>query len=175
MRTLVSVVSFLLTIVSAIKPKTHLRDVYASSGELTSVFKMEQELVDILAKHKAETQDQLAAIKEYKEEVGIDFFFLLKCYTSSVTPELYSHEQIFAHGNHHLLTKDYSENHDILSKGHIIDLELQTIFFNIDHSKFINVMLFGEMCPCYEASREQDSLRAASKPENVITLEKPRK
>ena len=74
MRTLVSVVSFLLTIVSAIKPKTHLRDVYASSGELTSVFKMEQELVDILAKHKAETQDQLAAIKEYKEEVGIYFF-----------------------------------------------------------------------------------------------------
>ena len=77
MRTLVSVVSFLLTIVSAIKPKTHLRDVYASSGELTSVFKMEQELVDILAKHKAETQDQLAAIKEYKEEVGIYFFLVI--------------------------------------------------------------------------------------------------
>ena len=78
MRTLVSVVSFLLTIVSAIKPKTHLRDVYASSGELTSVFKMEQELVDILAKHKAETQDQLAAIKEYKEEVGQNFFLQLR-------------------------------------------------------------------------------------------------
>ena len=77
MRTLVSVVSFLLTIVSAIKPKTHLRDVYASSGELTSVFKMEQELVDILAKHKAETQDQLAAIKEYKEELGINFFLAI--------------------------------------------------------------------------------------------------
>ena len=40
----------------------------------------------------------------------------------------YSREQIFAHGYHHMLTKDYSENHNILTKNHIIDLELQTIF-----------------------------------------------
>ena len=74
-------------------------------------------------------------------------------------------------GNHYLLTKDYSENCDILSKSQKIDLELQTIFFNIDHSRFINSMLFWEIWPCYELACEQDSLRAASKPKNVIIEE----
>ena len=31
----------------------------------------------------------------------------------------YNREQIFACGHQHLLAKDYSENHDILSKSHI--------------------------------------------------------
>ena len=72
----------------------------------------------------------------------------------------YSREQIFACGNHHLLAKDYSENHDILSKGHIlIDLELQTICFNINHSKFINLMLSWEDMTLLstEVACEQDS------------------
>ena len=58
-----------------------------------------------------------------------------------------------------------------MSKSYIvvIDLELQIIFFNIDHSKFINLMLSWEIWPCHEVAHEQDSLRAASKPKNEIT------
>ena len=56
----------------------------------------------------------------------------------------YSRKQIFARRYHHLLTKDYSEDHDILSKSHKLDLELRTIFFNIDPSKFIDLMLLWE-------------------------------
>ena len=44
--------------------------------------------------------------------------------------------------SHYLLAKDYSENHNVLSKSHIIDMELHTIFFNINHSEFINLMPF---------------------------------
>ena len=43
----------------------------------------------------------------------------------------------------YLLRRGYSENRDILSKSHIIDLELQTIFYNFDHSEFINLCFFG--------------------------------
>ena len=39
----------------------------------------------------------------------------------------------------------------------------------------INSMLFGENWHFYELAREQDSLKAASKPKNVITMKKPRK
>ena len=48
--------------------------------------------------------------------------------TLKIPQTYYSREQIY------LLAKDYSENHDILSKSHIIDLVPQTIFFNIDHA-----------------------------------------
>ena len=40
-------------------------------------------------------------------------------------------EQIPARGKHHLLTKDHSENHDILSKSHTIDLEVFKPIFSI--------------------------------------------
>ena len=56
-----------------------------------------------------------------------------------------------------------------------IAIGLQTIFCNISHSWLNNLMLLGENWLCSELARKHHSLRAASKPKNVITLEKPRK
>ena len=50
--------------------KAPIRDLYASSGELTTVFKMEQEMVQALAKHKEDIEEQLSVIREYQEEVN---------------------------------------------------------------------------------------------------------
>ena len=65
-----------------------------------------------------------------------------------------------------------------LLKSHLIDLELQTIFVDIDHSKSIKFNAFWEIWPYNEVARKQDSLRVRSKPgarsKNLITLEKPR-
>ena len=60
-------------------------------------------------------------------------FLIFFCILPQFLQSYYSREQIFAHRIHHLLMKDYLENHDILSNNHMIDLVLQTIFFNIDH------------------------------------------
>ena len=100
------------------------------------------------------------------------------CVKLEITNKLFainSREQIFAGRNHHLLAKDYSENHANLSISYssVVLPSIQTIFiFNIGHSQFFNSMFFWEIGLCYEVAREQDSLRSYSKPKNVITLEK---
>ena len=70
------------------------------------------------------------------------------CRENSTLPRFpqsyYSREQIFARGNHHLLANDYSQIHDILSKGHVLDLELQTTFFITDHSNL--KLIIGRSC-----------------------------
>ena len=58
-------------------------------------------------------------------------FNILKRNTSSLTQELLQllREQIFACEKSTFAFKGYSENHDILSKSHELDLDLQTLFY----------------------------------------------
>ena len=48
------------------------------------------------------------------------FLFLSKIILPRLLQSCCSREQIFARGSHHLISKDYSKNHDILSKSNII-------------------------------------------------------
>ena len=59
--------------------------------------------------------------------------------SESRNPNIVLPRFLHSYYSHYLLAKDYSENHNVLSKSHKRDLELHTIFFNIDHSEFIKL------------------------------------
>ena len=63
------VIVLTLFVLGQICAKTPTKDVYTSSGELVNVFRMEQEMVETLAKHKAEIEQQLALIRDYTSQV----------------------------------------------------------------------------------------------------------
>ena len=110
---------------------------------------------------------------------GICNLSFLKQKTSKIKKIFFGFSRIFAVTSKYLLAEITICSRRIIQrtiifsqKPNIIDLVLQTIFFNIGHSAFINSMLYWEIWPRYEVAR--DSLRATNKLKN-ITLEKRRK
>ena len=66
---MITKVIILTSMVTLLEARGTSKDVYTSSGELINIFKMEQEMVDLMAKHKQALEEQINAIKKYTDEV----------------------------------------------------------------------------------------------------------